>query len=143
MPDGFHRALEQNGGGMTDSGLVLTTAGGLAEVEVACFEGCHECGARSLCIGSKKNTGRLSVKNPLHALPGDEVKIHIPESRYSQALIKLFGGLLACILLGMTGGGPIGIDFFPAGFCGRPHRAGCRAAFGRIHFGSEIQAKKQ
>ena len=89
---------------MTDSGLVISTEKSLAEVEVSCFEACHDCAAQSLCIGNKQNKGRLSVKNPIHALPGDEVKIQIPEDQYNQALILLFGGLLAAILLGMGGG---------------------------------------
>ena len=89
---------------MTDSGLVISTEKSLAEVEVSCFEACHDCTAQSLCIGNKQNKGRLSVKNPIHALPGDEVKIQIPEDQYNQALILLFGGLLAAILLGMGGG---------------------------------------
>lgn len=86
---------------MTDNGRVITSENDLAEVEVDCFEGCHDCSARSLCIGNKQNKGRLSVKNPLHAMPGDEVKIRIPEARYNQALIQLFGGLLCALLLGM------------------------------------------
>jgi positive regulator of sigma E activity len=89
---------------MTDNGLVITAAKDIAEVEVTCFDGCQDCAASSLCIGNKKNTGRLSVKNPLHALPGDMVKIQIPDSRYSKALILLFGGLLLAALLGMGGG---------------------------------------
>jgi positive regulator of sigma E activity len=89
---------------MTDKGLVISTGTDLAEVEVSCFLGCHDCAARSLCIGNKQNKGRLSVKNPLQALPGDEVKILIPEDRYSMALIQLFGGLLLALLLGMAGG---------------------------------------
>ncbi|UCE41271.1 MAG: SoxR reducing system RseC family protein [Candidatus Aminicenantes bacterium] len=89
---------------MTDNGLVITTEEDFAEVEVDCLKECHDCTARNLCIGNKQNTGRLSVKNPLHAMPGDEVKIQIPDENYSQALILLFGGLLVAILLG-TGGG--------------------------------------
>jgi len=89
---------------MTDNGLVITTRKNFAEVEVACIEGCHDCTARSLCIGNKQNKGRLSVMNPLDAKPGDRVKIQIPEDRYSQALILLFGGLLLALLLGMGGG---------------------------------------
>ena len=89
---------------MTDNGLVITTAKDIAEVEVNCFDGCHDCTASSLCIGNTKNKGRLSVKNPLHALPGDEVKIQVPDARYNQALILLFGGLLLAALLGMGGG---------------------------------------
>jgi positive regulator of sigma E activity len=86
---------------MTDNGRVITSENDLAEVEVACFEGCHDCSARALCIGNKQNKGRLSVKNPLRAKPGDEVKLRIPEIRYNQALIQLFGGLLCALLLGM------------------------------------------
>ena len=89
---------------MTDNGLVITTEKDLAEVEVNCFDGCHGCTAQSLCVGNKKNKGRLSVKNPIDAEPGDEVKINIPEDHYSSALILLFGGLLFALLLGMGGG---------------------------------------
>ena len=100
---------------MTDSGLVITTRKNIAEVEVNCFDGCHDCTARSLCIGNKQNKGRLSVKNPLDAMPGDEVKIQIPEDRYSQALTILFGGLLLALLLGMGGGYLISLLFtFPS-----------------------------
>ncbi len=96
---------------MTDNGLVLTTEKDIAEVEVVCFEGCHDCTAKSLCIGNKQNKGRLSVKNPLQAHPGDKVKIQIPEDRYNQALILLFGGLLVAILLGLGGGYLLGLLF--------------------------------
>lgn len=107
---------------MTDKGLVITTKKDLAEVEVHCFAGCYECTAKSLCIGNKHNKGRLSVKNPLHAHPGDEVKIQVPEDRFSQALIMLFGGLLVAIILGMGGGYMLALIFtlpsFLASFLG-------------------------
>ena len=96
---------------MTDNGLVIKTEKDLAEVEVDCLEGCQGCSAKSLCLGNKQNKGRLSVKNPLHAHPGDQVRIQIPEDRYSRALILLFGGLLAAVLLGM-GGGYVGASVF-------------------------------
>lgn len=89
---------------MKDSGFVLTVEKDFAEVEVSCFEGCHDCSARSLCIGHKHNKGRLSVKNPLRAKPGDEVMIEIPEVHYNKALIQLFGGLLVALLVGIGGG---------------------------------------
>ncbi len=89
---------------MTDSGRVLSSGKELAEVEVECFEACHDCSARSLCIGNKQNKGRISVKNPLHAEPGDEVRIRIPEEHYSRALILIFGGLLCALILGLGGG---------------------------------------
>jgi len=97
---------------MTDNGLVIATEKGLAEVEVSCFEGCLSCSARSLCIGNKKNKGRLSVKNPLQAQPGDEVKVKIPETQYCQALSLLFGGLLVALLVGLGIGYLIATLFF-------------------------------
>ncbi len=107
---------------MTDKGLVISAGTDLAEVEVSCFEGCHDCAARSLCVGNKQNKGRLRVKNPLQALPGDQVKIRIPEDRYNTALIQLFGGLLLALLLGMGGGYLLSLilnlSSFPASFIG-------------------------
>jgi len=96
---------------MIDNGLVIAAEKDFAEVEGSCFEGCHDCSARSLCIGNKQNKGLLSVKNPVHALPGDEVKIHIPEDHYIQALILLFAGLLFALLLGMGAGYIISLLF--------------------------------
>ena len=97
---------------MTDKGLVITTERDRAEVEITCLTGCHECTAKSLCIGNKHNKGRLSVKNPLHAQPGDQVEIHIPEEKYSRALILLFGWLLSAIFLGI-GAGYVSSMIFP------------------------------
>lgn len=89
---------------MKDSGLVLATKNDFAEVEVNCLSGCHDCSAKSLCIGKGQSKGILSVKNPLQARPGDAVTIDIPESLYSRSLIFLFGSLLVAGLLGMAGG---------------------------------------
>jgi positive regulator of sigma E activity len=89
---------------MTDNGLVIATDKDLAEVEVSCFEGCQNCAASSLCIGNKQNKGRISVKNPLQAQPGDMVKVEIPENQYGRALSLLFGGLLMAMLIGLGGG---------------------------------------
>jgi positive regulator of sigma E activity len=96
---------------MTDNGRVVSTEKDFAEVEVSCLEGCHDCTARSLCVGNKQNQGLLSVKNPLHAVPGDEVRLLIPEDNYSRALILLFGGLLSALLLGMGGGYVLALVF--------------------------------
>ena len=107
---------------MTDKGVVISTKKGIAQVEVRCLEGCQNCSARSLCIGNKQNKGRLSAKNPLQAKPGDEVKVEIPEPRYSQALSLLFGGLLAGMLFGLGAGNLaallLSIPLFPASLIG-------------------------
>ncbi|MGD2246415.1 MAG: SoxR reducing system RseC family protein [Candidatus Aminicenantes bacterium] len=90
---------------MKDKGRVIATQNGLAQVEVQCLiESCGNCSARSLCTGQEKATPRLDVQNPLNARVGDEVEIEIPETKYSQALILLFGSLLIALLLGMGGG---------------------------------------
>lgn len=86
---------------MRDKGIVISTEDKLARVEVACLEACQGCAASSLCIGQKNAKGILSVRNPLQAKPGDCVLISIPESRYSKALILLFGVLLFATLAGM------------------------------------------
>lgn len=87
---------------MKDKGTVVSTENNFARVEVACLEACQGCAASSLCIGQKNAKGLLSVKNPLQAKTGDRVLISIPESRYSKALILLFGVLLSATLAGMA-----------------------------------------
>lgn len=90
---------------MKDKGLVVSTKNDLAQVEVHCLiESCGSCSARSLCTGDDKSKGLLEARNPLHASTGDEVEIEIPETKYNQALILLFGTLLAAALLGMAAG---------------------------------------
>ena len=90
---------------MRDKGLVIAIRDGLARVEVQCLiESCGSCSAKSLCSGHDKDKGHLDVQNPLDARVGDEVEIEIPETKYHQALILLFGALLIALLLGMGGG---------------------------------------
>jgi len=90
---------------MKDKGLVVATKNDLAQVEVQCLiESCGSCSARSLCTGQDKSKGLLEAQNPLKACTGDEVEIEIPETKYNQALILLFGTLLAAALLGMGAG---------------------------------------
>ena len=87
---------------MRDKGLVVSTKEEMAQVEVQCFiESCRKCSARSLCTGQNQSKGLLVVKNPLQACPGDEVEIEIPDTKYSRALILLFGSLLIASLFGM------------------------------------------
>ena len=89
---------------MRDKGIVITTQGDLAKVLVACFSACEDCSARSLCLGHKNSQGLLSVKNSLHADPGDKVVIEVPESNYTKALIVLFGSLVFSAIGGMVVG---------------------------------------
>ena len=93
---------------MKDKGIVVETHEGVAKVEVRCLSACHDCSAHSLCIGNHHSRGHISALNPLRATAGDEVEIFVPESSYNRALIFLFGGLLAAILLGLAGGSLLG-----------------------------------
>jgi positive regulator of sigma E activity len=99
---------------MRDSGIVVTAEGTLAQVRVECTLGCRECSASSLCKGAGQKEGLLSVRNPVRALPGDQVTIEVPENRYHRVLIVMFASLLAASLLGALAGswlsGPLSLD---------------------------------
>jgi positive regulator of sigma E activity len=86
---------------MKDRGFVVSSEKGFAQVEVDCLEACKGCSAKSLCTGNDKSKGTLSVRNPIKARSGDEVKIDVPERTYNLGLIIIFGTLLASSLLGM------------------------------------------
>jgi positive regulator of sigma E activity len=87
---------------MKDSGFVVNTRTGFAEVEVHCLvEACQGCAAERLCVKQESSKGRLVVKNPLQASVGDEVEIEIPERAYKKALIAIFSILLLACLAGM------------------------------------------
>lgn len=91
---------------MKDKGIVINTQGDLAQVKVDCFAACDACAAQNLCLRQNQALGQglLSVKNSLHADPGDEVVIEIPERHYTRALIVLFVSLLISALAGLTAG---------------------------------------
>lgn len=99
---------------MKDNGIVIALHGPMAQVRVDCSQACLDCSASSLCKGATQKEGLLSVRNPLNAVPGDEVQIHVPEERYHRVLIKLFGGLLAAAVIGSGTGyglaGPLPLE---------------------------------
>ncbi len=87
---------------MRDNAVVLSVEANLAWVKVSPLVSCCQCSARSLCAGHKDAAGRLAVRNPLQARPGDSVVIEVPEANYHQDLIRIFGLLLAGLLLGLA-----------------------------------------
>lgn len=107
---------------MTDSGVVMSVQGDLAQIRVSCTDACADCSASSLCKGVSQNEGYLDVKNPVGAHPGDEVRIAIPESNYNRALILLFGSLLAAAVAGAFAGtlvaAPLALPPSQSGFLG-------------------------
>lgn len=87
---------------MRDKGFVVSSRGELAQVEVSCVvDSCQSCSARSVCLGPAQSKGLITAKNPLNASPGDEVEVSIPDTKYSQALIVIFGALLGASLAGI------------------------------------------
>lgn len=86
---------------MKDNATVISVGNDFARVKVSPKIACCECSARSLCAGLKNGEGQLKVRNPLHAGPGDEVEIEVPETNYHQELIMIFGLLLAGCLAGL------------------------------------------
>jgi positive regulator of sigma E activity len=89
---------------MRDNATVIGVRDNLAWVKVSPRVACCECSARALCAGQKDNDGRLAVCNPLHAAPGDEVEIEVPERNYHRELIAIFGFLLLASLAGLAAG---------------------------------------
>ncbi|MFO7865220.1 MAG: SoxR reducing system RseC family protein [Candidatus Aminicenantes bacterium] len=83
---------------------MISTRGDMAEVEVSCLDGCHDCSARNLCGVGEDKKGSLKVLNPVGAAAGDKVGIDIPETAYSRNLILLFGGLLSGAVAGAFAG---------------------------------------
>lgn len=86
---------------MKDRGKIVSLKGPLAQVELNCISGCQECAARHVCSNKEQEKGLISVLNPIKAAPGDEVIIDIPDGRYSQILIFLFGFMLIAAVGGM------------------------------------------
>jgi len=86
---------------MKEQATVVSIKNKFAQVKVTPAFSCHECSARSLCIGQKQKDGTLTVLNPISAKPGDEVTLQIPEESYSKELILIFSILLAGIFTGV------------------------------------------
>lgn len=89
---------------MKDRAVVLRVEGPLAWVRVTTQPACGECAAKSLCLGRQDAAGRLAVRNPIEAKPGDEVEIEVPEVHYQRDMILIFGVLLASSVAGFAAG---------------------------------------
>lgn len=87
---------------MRDNAVVLSVEDNLAWVKVSPLVSCGACSARSLCAGHRDSAGRLAVRNPVQARPGDCVVIEVPETNYHRDLIRMFGFLLVGLLLGLA-----------------------------------------
>jgi positive regulator of sigma E activity len=87
---------------MRDNATVITVRDDLAWVKVASCVPCADCSANAFCAGQRDAEGRLAVRNPVQAKPGDEVEIEVPEERYHRDLIVIFGILLAASLAGLA-----------------------------------------
>jgi positive regulator of sigma E activity len=85
---------------MKDKGIVISTQGECAEVDVSCLDSCQDCSARNLCGAVTNKKSFLTVLNPVGAHSGDAVSLDVPESAYSRHLTLLFGGLLAGAVAG-------------------------------------------
>jgi positive regulator of sigma E activity len=89
---------------MKDNATVIRVQDGLAWVKVTSQVACCECSARALCSAKQDEEGKLAVRNPVDARPGDEVEIDVPETDYSRALSAIFGWLLIASLAGLAFG---------------------------------------
>jgi positive regulator of sigma E activity len=89
---------------MRDNATVIGVRDDLTWVRVSPKVSCCECSARAFCAGQKDSEGRLAVRNPLQAAPGDEVEIEVPEKNYHRDLTAIFGLLLLASLAGLAVG---------------------------------------
>ncbi|MFZ2052978.1 MAG: SoxR reducing system RseC family protein [Candidatus Aminicenantales bacterium] len=87
---------------MKDSATVVRVQNDLAWVKVTPKVACCECSARMFCSAKQDEEGKLAVRNPVGARPGDEVEIEVPETDYSRALSAIFGFLLIASLAGLA-----------------------------------------
>jgi positive regulator of sigma E activity len=87
---------------MRDNATVIRVQDGLTWVKVSPQVVCCECSARALCSAKQDEEGKLAVRNPVDARPGDEVEIDVPETDYSRALSGIFGFLLIASLAGLA-----------------------------------------
>jgi positive regulator of sigma E activity len=86
---------------MRDSAIVISVRDELAWVKVVSRVPCCDCSARALCAGMQDGEGRIQARNPVHAQPGDEVELDVPETNYHRDLIRIFGLLLLAVLAGL------------------------------------------
>lgn len=86
---------------MIDDGIIVAVEQEMARVKVGSSLACDACVSRAFCSGHKEKDGTILAFNPLHARPGDEVTVDIPEEVYNKAAIGLFGGLILAALAGL------------------------------------------
>ncbi|MDR1209961.1 MAG: SoxR reducing system RseC family protein [Clostridiales bacterium] len=87
---------------MTETGLVISTEGGLAVVETARGDMCAKCGACGVTGGERAS--RVSLANAVGARPGDRVTLELAEGAFLSAALVMYGAPLAAFLAGLIGG---------------------------------------
>jgi len=91
-----------------EEGIVVKSAGGIAEIKLKENGNCEECTAKIFCTPQNNNSRTLKVLDTLHTKPGDEVKISINGNEVLKASLLLYGLPLVLLLAGIA----IGMSIF-------------------------------
>lgn len=89
---------------ITENGIVINSANGLAEIALVESDNCEECSAKIICKPKEDNTKILTAADPFGVAPGDEVKISVEGKAILKATILLYGVPLVLLLLGISFG---------------------------------------
>lgn len=90
---------------LIESGVVLKTYQGHAEVLLSGGDNCEECSAKLFCKPGDDNRKILEVIDPLNSVPGDEVIISVEGKSIFKVSFLLYGVpliiLIAAIIVGV------------------------------------------
>lgn len=91
-----------------ESGIVLKSGGGIAEIAVKENSSCEECSAKIFCSPQNNKLRTLLVSDTLGTHPGDEVRISVKGEEILKATFLLYGIPLFLILTGII----LGMELF-------------------------------
>lgn len=107
-----------------ETGIVLSSEKGFAEVLLSETESCEECSAKIICKPKDISSRVIKVVDPFGCSPGNEVRISVQGNLILKSSIKLYGLpliifvtiMIVCLMFLGTGANSELISFLTASF---------------------------
>lgn len=89
---------------LVESGIVIKSGNGIAEIRLNKNESCEECSAKIFCSPGENNLRTITVSDSIGTLPGDKVNIAIRGIEVLKVSVLLYGIPLILIIAGILAG---------------------------------------
>ncbi|MFC2133866.1 SoxR reducing system RseC family protein [Bacteroidota bacterium] len=86
---------------LVEEGIVVRAKNGEIDIELIKSDECEHCSAKLICKPKDDNSNLLHIKDSIHVIPGDKVKIVVKGSALFKASLFLYGLPLILLIVGI------------------------------------------